>query len=1706
MTIVCVTGMHRSGTSMVTRLLNLCGVYLGDERDLLPPNPDNSEGYWENSHFMLLNDEILSVLGGGWDYPPVVYTGWEQSKRFSGTQDKALKTIEPFSDHEHWGWKDPRNCLTFPFWKALIPSMKVVICLRNPDEVVTSLIKRNYFSPINAYNLWFKYNQRILSYVEPKNRIITLYDSYFQDPRTELKRLLKFLNIHVLEEQLTEAIDEVSAPLRHNRSSLQDLMVKSPTRVIHLYQEMCEEAEKPLQLPTNSNADIQTTSDKASSNNDTEEKILELLSEELTEKRADILAKERFIRTLTSQVARKEHDIKMLTKQVAENERNAQAFVDIQHSRVWKVVLFLRQTRMLLVPSNSYRAQMFKQLTKLVFFPRKNLKKDQEIKENLTLIRESKLFDENWYLANNPDLKPEDVDDPILHFLTHGGSEGRDPGPNFSVNWYLHQYEDVKNLRIHPLIHYVNYGKSEGRKPKPDPIIVHEMGKVGAENMQEALQKAYKALNISVPVYHTFILNGFGALRHNILQEEILRNPTSRLTALEYNENVRKLIDQNPAQHWNIISFVRDPIARNIGMFFQYLTEYMPDWHKRYVNDRLDLQELQSLFLRLYSNHNNIDYWFETQLKSISALNIDVYETPFPHEIGYKIYPGVSQASLLLICFENLSTCVEQAIHEFLGLENFNLGDLHPEAQIDGKDYTDLYHAFEKLPLPIEYVEKVYATQYARHFYTDIELSLFIKHWTKEKNIQHDSIDVKQQSFDKLPAKGINNDGDNALVQNQVQSVNRENIDLVQKQTQGTKAKNELKSELWEIELLLRQIHVSLSPPNRHIPILPRLLTSILDILERIRKEREFREDLALIKSSGFFDKAWYLTNNPDLAQAKMDLLVHYLRMGGIEGRDPGPNFSSSWYLNTYEYVNEMKVNPLVHYLRYGKEEGCYPNLEGSDLALIRSSRLFDEVWYVANNPDIAQTNMDPLLHFLRYGGFNGRDPSADFSSNLYLTAYQDVRSSGINPLVHFLKHGMLEGRLMRPRQTEHISLDLDLKDEDIAKTNDYNAKVKLQIFLKSAMFLEFPTFPNPLVSIILLFHDRAEVSLQCLETLAIGAGDIPFEVVIVDNGSLDSTTILLDRIRNAKIIRNSLNNGFGGGCNQAVDLAVGKYLLFLNNDTQLMPNSLKFMLDVFENEENVGAVGGKLIFPDGRMQEAGSMIWRDGSCQGYGRHDDPFKPEFLYKKDVDYCSGALLLTPKDLFISLGKFDPIYAPAYYEDVDYCIHLWEQGYRVVFQPFAIAIHYEFGSSKAEDAIALQKKNQEKFVEKWGHLLESYDFPDPNKVVFSREHKTDAKRILFIDDRIPDYHLGSGYPRTNRMLHLLADMGYKITFFPLQTPFSVPDIARSLQLKGIEVLSDDSGQKIDFETFIKSRPDYYHIAFVSRPHNMEEVINLIKEYAAETAVVYDAEALFSLREMRLRELNNERVTESEKEALIQAEVNIIKDANVVTTVSKVEKGFFIKYGASSVEILGHIIKPNPTPAAFEERRDILFVGGILGYPSPNEDAVRYFVQNIFPLIREKIECQFYIVGTNHVKAIWDMESDDIHITGRVDDLKPYYNRSRVFVVPTRYSAGIPLKLLEAAAHGLPAVVTPLTATQLGWQENHDLLTGDTPEHFATKVIDLYSTPDLFYSLRQNALERIRTEYSVENFKKDLDHVLTTAMDKRKEQNVVLASKQG
>lgn len=374
----------------------------------------------------------------------------------------------------------------------------------------------------------------------------------------------------------------------------------------------------------------------------------------------------------------------------------------------------------------------------------------------------------------------------------------------------------------------------------------------------------------------------------------------------------------------------------------------------------------------------------------------------------------------------------------------------------------------------------------------------------------------------------------------------------------------------------------------------------------------------------------------------------------------------------------------------------------------------------------------------------------------------------------------------------------------------------------------------------------------------------------------------------------------------------------------------------------------------------------------------------------------------------------------------------------------------------------------------------------RIIFNQIKYKNKKSLLVIDDCIPDPTLGYGYPRTYNILHILADLGYKVTFFPLRLPDKIEPYTSLLQQKGIEIICNPQNTKINFEIFFKNKKYCYDAIWISRPHNMREIAGIIKRVFPSQKIVYDAEALFSSRRILKSELQGVILSDQEKEKMINEEINLMRQADAVVTVSKAEKNIIKKHYDKEVGILGNCYDVNPTQKPFNLREGILFVGSFLDSTTPNEDAVHYFVNNIYPDVCKETNAKFFIVGTNYSESVKKLASKNIIVTGKVDDLYDYFNNCRVFVVPTRYSSGISLKLLESLSFGLPAVVTPLIANQLDIAEGVVLI-GKNNDELIEKTIKCYKDNATWQSLREAGIKYIEDKCSPLAYKEKLNDIV-------------------
>jgi hypothetical protein len=436
-----------------------------------------------------------------------------------------------------------------------------------------------------------------------------------------------------------------------------------------------------------------------------------------------------------------------------------------------------------------------------------------------------------------------------------------------------------------------------------------------------------------------------------------------------------------------------------------------------------------------------------------------------------------------------------------------------------------------------------------------------------------------------------------------------------------------------------------------------------------------------------------------------------------------------------------------------------------------------------------------------------------------------------------------------------------------------------------------------------------------------------------------------------------------------------------------------------------------------------------------------------------------------------------------------VRLWESGYRVVYEPDAVIQHYEFGSSSMQQGVSWQGANLEKFRSRHAEWLARQPEWGTSELA-ARSRPSDAMRVLVVEDRVPHVRCGGGYPRANALIRELVDAGAAVTLYPTaETAESWVEIRGSIA-PAVETVVQ--GSAYAFAGFMHERRDYYDAIFVCRPHNMETFVDALKQFpgcTGDAAIFYDAEALFSPRDAIRRALEGRPQKPGEAERDLAAEVALARPAHGVISVSPHERGVFEAHGIARTWVLGHAIAPRPTPAPFAARSGFVFLGALYDDKSPNAESLRWFAAEILPRLREITgrPVKLAVVGGLNAPSIEALAPDDFELLGAVDDLAPVFDRYRVMVAPTRIAAGIPHKVHDVAALGVPVVTTDIIAKLLGWTPGEELLATSDPNEFARLCVRLHDDPDLWNRLRQAALSRVATECSPVAFRATIREVL-------------------
>ena len=892
------------------------------------------------------------------------------------------------------------------------------------------------------------------------------------------------------------------------------------------------------------------------------------------------------------------------------------------------------------------------------------------------------------------------------------------------------------------------------------------------------------------------------------------------------------------------------------------------------------------------------------------------------------------------------------------------------------------------------------------------------------------------------------------------------------------------------------------------------------------------------------FSEKFYLTSNPDITRGVLDRqgmvngYDHYLAVGDRGFRSGHWFFDAAMYHASKPEVDRSDPGVGGSFAQF-LAGGC---ISGS---LVRVSWYLDPVWYLSRYPEV-QEEIDAglwscaLHHFLCNPRPQQYEALEWFSEAYYAATYPDVQvavEAGRfrNTYEHFVRHGAAERRRPHPDidllhyfLSGRVQADLEAGafrdpfahwlqrmtsgalgrviepiDENQSKQLFARAAENmLPQLARAGLDFSVPEYGAPDISVIVVLHNQFALTMMAMASLR---ANFPgaIELILVDSGSYDETSHIERYVTGAKLIRFPYNAGFVESCNTALAQVTAPALLYLNNDLLLGMNACRLALTRLFSHPGIGAVGGKLIRTNGQLQEAGSIIWRDGTTFGYLRDADPNTPEANFVREVDYCSGAFLMLRTELVRRLGGFDDDYRPAYYEEADLCVRLRKSGYRIVYDPAVVIQHFEYGSADASASTRMMLRNHKIFIAKHLDYLR-YQHPSrqrnavharsPRQLAASSGGETDrVLRILFIEDRIPLRNLGAGYVRSNDIIHSMAGLGHLVSVFPIYkataSPIEIyrdmPETAEVLYERGMEALAG----------FIEDRSGYYDIVWIGRTHNLERLLPILGDSSSALPAhgfVLDTEAIAAPRTIEQNRVLGQPQTDSLDQAL-RRELACAYFCQKIIAVNAHDASLVRQAGHSNVSVLGHMKQPAPTPSSWGQRRNLLFLGAIHDPGSPNHDGLEWFVSQVLPLLEGRLppDVRFTVAGfVRRGVDISELGRDPrVDLIGAVEDLAALYDSHRVFIAPTRFAGGIPFKVHEAASYGVPVVASDLLCRQVGWDDGVEIVAGgtDQPQRFADAIVDLYNDEEAWNLIRDAALDRLYSENDQTTYVDTLRHIL-------------------
>lgn len=794
------------------------------------------------------------------------------------------------------------------------------------------------------------------------------------------------------------------------------------------------------------------------------------------------------------------------------------------------------------------------------------------------------------------------------------------------------------------------------------------------------------------------------------------------------------------------------------------------------------------------------------------------------------------------------------------------------------------------------------------------------------------------------------------------------------------------------------------------------------------------------------FDKDHVWGRNPELRDlpSGFTLLDHALTAEAAHRVTTTALFDTAFYRAQAGSAGTEGQMPLLHYMGVGTWAGLDPNPHFDDRAY-RARYLADDAWAV------------PLDHYAR----NWREPhitlAPRFPDRFYVTRHPEVRDHYPGaPLQHWLEFGQAENRRLRdPGWHDDFESWDRLRAEVAAGTGRLGAEA-------------------PEVSVIVPVHNQFLYTLRCLWSI-LRAGDAArIQLILADDASDDETEAFFRRLPGITYLRNPANMGFLLSCNNAAQHARAPYLFLLNNDTAVLPGWIDRLLEVARADPDAGLVGARLVYPDGTLQEAGGFLWRDGGGANLGRGSDPHEPGYALRRDADYVSGAAILVPRAVWQEVGGFDPGYAPAYCEDADLAMRLRALGYRVIYQPAATVVHFEGASSgtSTDGGIkAHQVTNFRRLADRWAFALETHV---PSQAISPRRiPRPPRPRILIIDANVPEPDKDAGSVVAIWHVRLLIELGYEVTFLPRSLQ-PLGTYGTTLQAMGVELIHTPYAR--DIPDYLGAHAADFDLFLLVRFAEGGEFVELLRRLCPQTPVILNTCDLHFLRATREAiQAGGGPEAMARAEAIRLRELQVIAQADDTIIVSTHELAHLQQMGRTeSFSVIPLVMPVQADVPARDPRHGIAFVGGYRH--GPNVDAVLWFVEHVWPLLRARLpDLEFHIAGSHPPPAILSIQAPGVRVHGHVPDLEGFLAQRIATVAPLQVGAGIKGKIGTSLAAGVPCVATPIGAEGMGLAEGSEILIAEAPDAFAEAVTRLCQDTQLWSRMSRAGQDFVRAHYA-------------------------------